>query len=206
MTQIQAANLQEIKFTRDTKVDYGDGNVKINTIFRQYDKDMSGDFNDEEWAIYEQALKEKDITSISPLFPITIELSASDLLTIKERLEDLLSIGFDIKEFGVNTFVVKSHPTWLKEGYEEESVRKIFDIVISSGKKFDPVKFNEHIAITLACKMSIKANMRISTEAQEEILNELTNTDNPYNCPHRRPTIIKFTTYDLEKMFKRVMN
>lgn len=60
MTQIQAANLQEIKFTRDTKVDYGDGNVKINTIFRQYDKDMSGDFNDEEWAIYEQALKEKD--------------------------------------------------------------------------------------------------------------------------------------------------
>ena len=60
MTQIQAANLQEIKFTRDTKVDYGDGNVKISTIFRQYDKDMSGDFNDEEWAIYEQILKEKD--------------------------------------------------------------------------------------------------------------------------------------------------
>ena len=54
--------------------------------------------------------------------------------------------------------------------------------------------------------MSIKANTRISTEAQEEILNELVNTDNPYNCPHGRPTIIKFSIYDLEKMFKRAMN
>jgi DNA mismatch repair protein MutL len=54
--------------------------------------------------------------------------------------------------------------------------------------------------------MSIKANTRISQEAQEEILRELVNTDNPYNCPHGRPTIIKFTIYDLEKMFKRAMN
>ena len=68
------------------------------------------------------------------------------------------------------------------------------------------MKFNEHIAITLACKMSIKANTSISHEAQEEILRELVNTDNPYNCPHGRPTIIKFTIYDLEKMFKRAMN
>ena len=68
------------------------------------------------------------------------------------------------------------------------------------------MKFNENIAITLACKMSIKANMHISHEAQEELLNQLTQTDNPYNCPHGRPTIIKFSIYDLEKMFKRVMN
>ena len=110
------------------------------------------------------------------------------------------------EEFGVNTLTVKAHPTWLKEGYEEESIRHIFDIVANSSKKFDPVKFNEHIAITLACKMSIKANMHISMEAMEEILDELCATDNPYNCPHGRPTIIKFSIYDLERMFKRVMN
>ncbi len=68
------------------------------------------------------------------------------------------------------------------------------------------VKFNESIAITLACKMSIKANMHISHEAQEELLKELVLCDNPYNCPHGRPTIIKFSIYDLERMFKRVMN
>ena len=155
---------------------------------------------------YLKALKEKEITTVAPLFPINIELSASDFLTIKEHLDILTNMGFVVEEFGYNTYTIKEHPTWLKEGYEEESIHKIFDSIISIGSRFDPVKFNEHIAITLACKMSIKANTRISTEAQEEILNELVNTDNPYNCPHGRPTIIKFSIYDLEKMFKRAMN
>ena len=106
----------------------------------------------------------------------------------------------------MNTFVIKAHPTWLREGYEEESIRRIIDLIVGGISHIDPVKFNESIAITLACKMSIKANMHISHEAQEELLNQLTQTDNPYNCPHGRPTIIKFSIYDLEKMFKRVMN
>ena len=155
---------------------------------------------------YLKALKAKEITTVAPLFPINIELSASDFLSIKEHLDILTNMGFVIEEFGLNTYTIKEHPTWLKEGYEEESIHKIFDTIINIGLRFDPVKFNEHIAITLACKMSIKANTRISTEAQEEILNELVNTDNPYNCPHGRPTIIKFSIYDLEKMFKRAMN
>ena len=155
---------------------------------------------------YLKALKEKEITTVAPLFPINIELSSSDYLTIKEHLNILTDMGFVVEEFGYNTYTIKEHPTWLKEGYEEESIHKIFDSIISIGNRFDRVKFNEHIAITLACKMSIKANTRISTEAQEEILNELVKTDNPYNCPHGRPTIIKFSIYDLEKMFKRAMN
>lgn len=155
---------------------------------------------------YLKALKEEKTSTVAPLFPINIELNSSDFLLIKEHMEILTNMGFIIEEFGLNTFTIKEHPTWLKEGYEEESIRKIFDSIISIGSRFDRVKFNEHIAITLACKMSIKANTRISTEAQEEILRELVNTDNPYNCPHGRPTIIKFSIYDLEKMFKRAMN
>ena len=155
---------------------------------------------------YLKALKEKEISSIGILFPITIELSSSEFLTIKNHLDVLTNMGFKVEEFGVNTFVFKEHPTWLKTGFEEESIRKIIDIMIKNQGYFDPVKFNEHIAITLACKMSIKANMHISNEAIEELLNELCNCDNPYNCPHGRPTIIKFSIYDLERMFKRVMN
>ena len=155
---------------------------------------------------YLKALKEEKTTSIAPLFPINIELNSSDFITIKEHQELLEDMGFIIEEFGLNTIIIKEHPTWLKEGYEEESIHKIFDSIISIGNRFDRVKFNEHIAITLACKMSIKANTRISEEAMEEILNELVQTDNPYNCPHGRPTIIKFTIYDIEKMFKRAMN
>lgn len=155
---------------------------------------------------YLKALKEKEIHKIALLFPLTIELSSSEFVAIKNHLDMLQHMGFTVEEFGVNTFVFKEHPTWLKEGYEEESIRKILDLIVVNQDKFDVVKFNEHIAITLACKMSIKANMRITEEAMEEILDELVKTDNPYNCPHGRPTIIKFSIYDMERMFKRVMN
>lgn len=155
---------------------------------------------------YLKALKEKEISSIAPLFPITVELSPSDFVCIQEHIDVLINMGFALEEFGINTYSIKEHPTWLKEGYEEESIHKIIDSIIIMGSKFDRVKFNEHIAITLACKMSIKGNTRISIEAMEEILNELVLTDNPYNCPHGRPTIIKFSIYDMEKMFKRSMN
>ena len=155
---------------------------------------------------YLNSLRKKEITTTNLLIPITIELSASDFLILKENLSILTNMGFIIEEFGVNTFVIKGHPTWILQDYEEESIRKIIDLVISVKDKFDPIKFNDHLAATLACKMSIKANMRISHEAQEELLNELVMCDNPYNCPHGRPTIIKFSIYDLEKMFKRIMN
>ena len=155
---------------------------------------------------YLKGLSKKEITTTYLLIPITIELSASDYLTLKDNLAVLTNIGFVIEEFGLNTFVIKAHPTWILEGYEEESIRKIIDLVISIKDKFDPLRFNDHLAATLACKMSIKANMRISIEAQEELLQELVMCDNPYNCPHGRPTIIKFSIYDLERMFKRVMN
>ena len=152
------------------------------------------------------ALKSKEVHTTNLLFPITIELSGSEFLKVKAEEEHLKELGFDIEEFGVNTFVIKAHPTWLREGYEEESIRRIIDLIVGGISKLDPVKFNESIAITLACKMSIKANMHISHEAQEELLKELCACDNPYNCPHGRPTIIKFSNYDLERMFKRVMN
>ncbi len=154
---------------------------------------------------YMKALRERKFATTNLLIPITVELSASDFLVLKENIQVLTDIGFVMEEFGVNTYLVKGHPTWILEGYEEESVRKIIDLVIVN-KDFSPVKFNEKIAITLACKMSIKANYRISHEEQEELLNELVVCDNPYNCPHGRPTIIKFSIYDLERMFKRVMN
>ncbi|MBQ6841049.1 MAG: DNA mismatch repair endonuclease MutL [Bacilli bacterium] len=155
---------------------------------------------------YMKRLAEKEVSKMSMLIPVTIEFSPSEFLDLMQKKDILESLNIDIEEFGINTIVVKSHPTWLKEGYEEESIRKIIDLVLLLDNKFDRVKFEEKIAITLACKMSIKANMHISHEEMEYILNELVKCDNPYNCPHGRPTIIKFTIYDLEKMFKRVMD
>ena len=153
-----------------------------------------------------KALKERKREVTPLLIPITIELSPSDFLTVKNNLKVLTDIGFNISEFGINTFSITAHPTWLLEGYEEESIHKIIDILINNKGEFNEYKFNEHISITLACKLSIKANHNISHEEQVDLLHQLVLCDNPYNCPHGRPTIINFTKYDLEKMFKRVMN
>ena len=75
----------------------------------------------------------------------------------------------------------------------------------NKGKEFSLAKFNDNLAKLVSCKMSIKANTRITKEAQEEIINKLRRCNNPFNCPHGRPTIIHFTTYEIERMFKRVV-
>ena len=155
---------------------------------------------------YMKALKEEQTSKTDMLFPIKLEYSPSEYLILKEQTSFINSLGFQIEEFGINTILVKTHPTWLLMGHEEESIRKIFDLIIINKNNFDRVKYNEKIAITLACKMSIKANMRITLEDADRLLQDLVKCDNPYNCPHGRPTIIKFTIYELEKMFKRVMN
>ncbi len=152
------------------------------------------------------ALASDKIYTTSLLLPITIELSSSEYLRIKENMQILIDLGFKIDEFGVNTYIIKEHPTWLRQGLETESVRKIFDIIIEGKYLFDRVKFQDHIAATMACKMSVKGNEAITLEQAENLLNDLVLCDNPYNCPHGRPTIISFTRYELERMFKRVMN
>ncbi len=152
-----------------------------------------------------KALREDKVSTIDLLFPITIELNYSDYLKFNERKKILDEMGFKIEDFGINTIIIKRHPTWLIEGYEKESIEKLVDLIIND-YNVDRVKFNDSIAKTMACKMSVKGNTRITIEEMESLLDELVLCDNPYNCPHGRPTIITFTRYELEKMFKRVMN
>ena len=153
-----------------------------------------------------KSLKDKTINTQSLLIPINIELTPSDATILKQHLDYLKDIGFDIEEFGINTFAIKGEPTWITPMFEEATVRDIIDQVILKGNDFDIDKFNDHMAKSAACKMSIKANTKISYDDMEEILKELVLCDNPYNCCHGRPSIIKFSNYDLERMFKRVMN
>ncbi len=150
------------------------------------------------------ALKEKEVSKISTLFPINIELTKNEFLIIEENKEFINSLGIDFDEFGVNTIRVTAHPTYLREGFETESLKRIFDLIISMEKKFDRVKFNEQLAINLSCKMSVKGNTNIGPLEEEILLKRLFNCEFPYTCPHGRPTIIKYSRYELEKMFKRV--
>ena len=153
---------------------------------------------------YSKALTNKSET-IDMLIPINIELSIDEFIIIKENKKLLKDMGFDIEEFGLNTFIVRSHPIWLPRGYEEEAIRKILDLIVIKEKNFDKEKFNDRIAMTVSCKLSIKANDNISLEEMETLINKLRLCDNPYTCPHGRPTIIFYSNYELEKLFKRAM-
>ena len=157
---------------------------------------------------YETYLKEfgnPNVNSIKMLVPLTLEFPTNEFIIIKENMKILQDMKFLIEENGINTFVVKMHPTWLKQGYEDESIKKILEIIVEQEKNFSIEKFNEKAAITLSCKMAIKANQNISMKEMESLIDDLRRCDNPYTCPHGRPTVIFYSNYELEKLFKRAM-
>lgn len=142
---------------------------------------------------------------IDLLVPITIELPSNEYIILKEHFDILDKLGFVYEEFGINTIVIRSHPVWLPDYALSEAIRKIIDIIITE-EDFSELKFSDRVSMTMACKMSIKGNDAITLEDMTYLLNKLIQTDNPYTCPHGRPTIIKYTKYDLEKMFKRALD
>lgn len=154
---------------------------------------------------YLKAMGTHDNKTIDLLIPIKIELPNSDYIILKEHFSLLEELNFTIEEFGINTILIRSHPFWLPTNNLEEAIRKIIEIIISK-ESFDSYKFTEKVAITLACKMSIKANDHITLEQMEYLLDTLRETENPFTCPHGRPTIISYSKYELEKLFKRAMN
>ena len=151
------------------------------------------------------ALLKDDYKIIDLLVPIRLEYPKDEFIRIKEHMDILKSIGISLEEFGDNTFIVRSHPTWFFEGYEREAIEKIIAITLEKGE-FDKEKFIYKTASTMACKMSIKANDYLDLDTAKILLDNLRRCDNPFTCPHGRPTIITYSNYDLERLFKRAMN
>ena len=155
------------------------------------------------YEIFKKELGNPKKNKISMLFPLTLEFTNSEFIILKEHFDLLRDINIDIEEFGLNSVIIKAHPTWLPKGYEEQAIRKIIEVVLVTEKEFNIEKFNEKIAIMLSCKLAIKANMNLTLLEMETLINDLRKCDNPFNCPHGRPTTIFYTNYDLEKLFKR---
>ena len=141
--------------------------------------------------------------TIRPIVPIVVELPKNEYLILKDNMDILDSLKIEIEEFGVSSVRVISHPTWFTQGYEEETFRRIVELIINKEKDFSLAKFNDNLAKMVSCKMSIKANTYIDKPSMESLINDLRKCKNPYNCPHGRPAIIHFSIYELEKMFKR---
>lgn len=152
---------------------------------------------------YREKLGNPRPDSIPMLIPLTLELPNNEYMVLKENFQFLQNMGFEIDDFGVNSIIIKAHPTWIRIGEEDRVIRMVIDLVINKEKDFSIAKFNEHLAATVSCKASIKANENITMEEMENLISDLRKCKNPFNCPHGRPTIVYYSKYDLEKLFKR---
>ncbi len=157
---------------------------------------------------YEYYLKEMSNPKpeiIDLLVPITLEFPSNEYIILKENFNLLDDLGIGYEEFGFQTLVIRSIPIWLTKSNTEQALRHIIDIIVSK-EDFQLDRFLDHIAATVACKASIKANDHIMLADMEVLLDRLRSCENPFTCPHGRPTIITYSKYDLEKLFKRAMS
>lgn len=138
------------------------------------------------------------------LLPLTFHYSADEALTLIEHREQLLEVGVFLEEFGQNSFVIREYPTWFPTGMEQEIIEDLIEQVLTESKA-SIKKLREAAAIMMSCKKSIKANHFLDQPQMVRLLDDLKLCDNPFTCPHGRPVIIHFRTYEIEKMFKRVM-
>jgi DNA mismatch repair protein MutL len=138
------------------------------------------------------------------LVPITLEYSTDEALKIMEHQHELERVGVFLEPFGHNSFILRSHPQWLPKGEEKELMEEMIEQLLHM-KKVDIHKLREEAAIMMSCKASIKANHHLRQDEIQALLDELRSTSDPFTCPHGRPIIIHYSTYEMEKMFKRVM-
>ena len=148
--------------------------------------------------------KEKEIYSqrLEPPMVVTVSMMEAEAL---ERYKDAFAgLGFTIESFGGNEYCIREVPANLYGIGERDLFMELLDAVSQENGTMDTEVIASKIA-TMACKMSIKGNQRVSLMEVEHLLDELMKLENPYQCPHGRPTIIKMSKYEIDKKFKRIV-
>ena len=148
--------------------------------------------------------KEKEIYSqrLEPPMVVTVSMMEAEAL---ERYRDAFAgLGFTIESFGGNEYCIREVPANLYGIGERDLFMEFLDAVSQENGTMDTEVIASKIA-TMACKMSIKGNQRVSLMEVEHLLDELMKLENPYQCPHGRPTIIKMSKYEIDKKFKRIV-
>ncbi len=139
------------------------------------------------------------------IVPITLEFTTAEATVLQEKLTLFEQAGVVLEHFGGQTFIVRAYPHWFPAGEEERIVMDMANWLLAEKQAIDIAKLREQAAILCSCKASIKANDRQSIAEMEALIHRLSQCRSPFTCPHGRPILISFTTYELEKMFKRVM-
>lgn len=160
-----------------------------------------------EKVLYERFMKEfeqREIISqmVSP--PEIIALSLQEAALLKEQMEIFEQFGFEISSFGGKEYSISAVPANLYGVTVQELFIEILDSLESEGRNKTPELITHRIA-TAACKAAVKGNQMLSILEADKLIDELLGLENPYHCPHGRPTIVSMTKYELEKKFKRIV-
>lgn len=147
--------------------------------------------------------REKKISSQMLYPPVILNLSAHETELISRHMESFTDLGFELEPFGVNAYRLNAVPANLYVK-PEDLFTEILGQLDSMGEG-DPAVITEKIA-SMACKASVKGNMKISEKEAEALIDELLTLENPYNCPHGRPTIISISRYEMDKKFRRIVS
>lgn len=148
-------------------------------------------------------LKNEQIISQRLLQPIVVNLTINEKQILKDNFELLTSFGFEIEEFGQLAYALRSVPFIFKEPTNVSFFTEIIDML--SNSEIKNIYDTKILAIaTTACKAAVKANDRLSFQEARALIEQLLKLENPFTCPHGRPTIIEMTKYELEKKFKRI--
>ncbi len=137
--------------------------------------------------------------------PMIVTLTDIEKQTVADHEELLLSMGYELEPFGEREYAIRSIPGMLPSVPKDELLLELIDALTAETDIKQASQAILERTATMACKAAIKGNHEVSPAEARELLNELFLCDNPFNCPHGRPTMIEFTEADMEKRFKRVL-
>lgn len=212
---IKEVYVQETLFDKEFLVENSASLHKI--IGQVFDTYWIVEFNDQMYIIDQHAAHEKVIyerfkkrideddvysQSISPAIIVTLNLAEIEILN--KYIDNFNRLGFEIEPFGGREYAITAVPSDLYGLKEKEYFLAVLDDFVENPKVSDTKAVDDRIA-TMACKAAIKGNMKFTLSEAKALIDELLKLDNPYNCPHGRPTIISYKKQEIEKLFKRIV-
>lgn len=156
---------------------------------------------------YERLMKrfhEKSVVSQTLMPPVIVSLSGQEETVLKENMEVFAGLGFEIEAFGGSEYALRSVPVDLYGCEEREMFLEVLD-QLADGGSFGGIRVVEEKIASMSCKAAVKGNNLLSLSEAEALIDELLTLENPYNCPHGRPTIITMTKSEMDKKFKRIV-
>ena len=151
---------------------------------------------------YMRKFKSHKIDMQMLLDPIVIELSNVDMMKVENNIDLFLNFGFEIELFGNNHIMIRGVPTIFGNPESEKFILQIIDNIDNLKNSYD---LKDDKFASMACRAAIKANDKIHKVEMNKLLSQMETCENPFTCPHGRPTIVEISKKEIEKMFKRIM-